>query len=516
MKQAVLMARVSSDEQAKGYSLDIQIEKLTAYCKKENITIVGVYKEDHSAKNFIRPEFNKMLTFLKESRGKIDFLLITTWDRFSRNVSLSFGMIERIRNYGCEVLAIEQPLDLSIPENLMLLSVYLALPDVDNKRRSIKITEGVRAARMQGYWLGIPPFGYKKQKNELNKSVLIPNEKAVIVKFIFNELARGKTQAELKPVLQKKFNTYFSRSTLSDLIRNKVYIGKIHVRSSENSFYVNGIHEPLVNEEIFYKAQENLDSNLKKKKFVKVKSEKEEFPLRGCIKCDNCLKNLTGSFSRSKNGKKYAYYHCNACGKTRLRVEDVNKRIRAILSEIKISAPAKKIFGQMVKHILSSEDSIKKRPSEKIEQEILRLEQRLQKIQDTYADNEIDLETFIQTSDRYKSRILSLRKELESNSNDKSLYEKYFTNGIDLLSNLTEFFEKANPERKRKILCSTFPENLYFGREKNRTPRINEAILLILNTSKGFSQKETGQLFKNLELSGVVENTGVEALTFPT
>lgn len=72
MKNAVIMCRVSSDEQAKGFSLDIQKEQLTNYCNRNNITIVQEYREDHSAKNFNRPEFQKFLQSVK----KIKVLLI--------------------------------------------------------------------------------------------------------------------------------------------------------------------------------------------------------------------------------------------------------------------------------------------------------------------------------------------------------------------------------------------------------------------------------------------------------
>ena len=57
MKKAVIMCRVSSDEQAKGYSLDVQFESLTRHCAREGVEIIKHYKEDHSAKNFSRPEF---------------------------------------------------------------------------------------------------------------------------------------------------------------------------------------------------------------------------------------------------------------------------------------------------------------------------------------------------------------------------------------------------------------------------------------------------------------------------
>ena len=47
MKRAVIMSRVSSEEQAKGVSLGVQFEQLKNYCKRKDIEIVAHYKEDH-------------------------------------------------------------------------------------------------------------------------------------------------------------------------------------------------------------------------------------------------------------------------------------------------------------------------------------------------------------------------------------------------------------------------------------------------------------------------------------
>ena len=55
MKTAVIMSRVSSEEQAQGYSLGVQEESLSRYCEKNNIEIVQKFREDHSAKDFNRP-----------------------------------------------------------------------------------------------------------------------------------------------------------------------------------------------------------------------------------------------------------------------------------------------------------------------------------------------------------------------------------------------------------------------------------------------------------------------------
>lgn len=87
MKTAAIMSRVSSDEQALGYSLGIQEEALQNYCAKNEIQVIYKIKEDHSAKDFNRPEFSKFMDYAKRYRGKIDYLFVTSWDRFSRNIT---------------------------------------------------------------------------------------------------------------------------------------------------------------------------------------------------------------------------------------------------------------------------------------------------------------------------------------------------------------------------------------------------------------------------------------------
>ena len=116
MKKAIIISRVSSDEQKKkGYSLWMQEESLTKYCHKEHIEVVKVYCEDHSAKNFDRPEWKKLMVYVKANKKNIDYIMFTTWDRFSRNISEALLVIDKLRSFGVEPIAIEQQLDLSIP-----------------------------------------------------------------------------------------------------------------------------------------------------------------------------------------------------------------------------------------------------------------------------------------------------------------------------------------------------------------------------------------------------------------
>ncbi|WP_238381681.1 recombinase family protein [Mucilaginibacter pedocola] len=154
MKVADLYVRVSTDEQAdKGYSQRDQEERLRRYCEINSITVHKVIFEDHSAKSFERPAWNKLLAEIKRTRGKRNLILFTKWDRFSRNAGDAYMMISLLRKLGIEPQAVEQPLDLTIPENKMMLAFYLAAPEVENDRRALNTFYGMRRAKKEGRWM---------------------------------------------------------------------------------------------------------------------------------------------------------------------------------------------------------------------------------------------------------------------------------------------------------------------------------------------------------------------------
>ena len=109
MKNVILYVRVSTDEQAgRGYSLRDQEQKLLSYCVK------------------------KLLEYCKKNKKIVHQLLFIKWDRFSRNTAESYQMIGVFNQLAIQVNAIEQPLDLTIPEQGLMLAVYLSMPTMKN------------------------------------------------------------------------------------------------------------------------------------------------------------------------------------------------------------------------------------------------------------------------------------------------------------------------------------------------------------------------------------------------
>ena len=173
MKVADLYIRVSTEEQAdKGYSQRDQEERLRKYCEINLISVRKVIYEDHSAKNFKRPAWLYYLKELRRCKNQSDLVLFTKWDRFSRNAGDAYQMISTLRKHGVEPQAIEQPLDITIPENKMMLAFYLAAPEVENDRRALNTFHGMRRAKKEGRWMATAPIGYINKTSENGKKYI--------------------------------------------------------------------------------------------------------------------------------------------------------------------------------------------------------------------------------------------------------------------------------------------------------------------------------------------------------
>src|SRR5450432_3711314 len=256
MKTANLYIRVSTDEQAdKGYSQRGQEEILRKYCEINEISIRRVIFEDHSAKTFSRPAWTRLLIELKKSKVKSDLILFTKWDRFSRNAGDAYHMISILRKINVEPQAIEQPLDLAIPENKMMLAFYLAAPEVENDRRALNVIHGMRRARKEGRYMGLAPIGYTNKTDEAGRKSITPEEpQAGILRWAFNQISEGvyNTEQIFKMAKEKGFSG--TKGLFWFAIRNPIYCGKIFIPKykDEESRFVKGLHEPIISESLYY------------------------------------------------------------------------------------------------------------------------------------------------------------------------------------------------------------------------------------------------------------------------
>ena len=58
--------------------------------------------------------------------------------------------------------AIGQPLDLTVPEQGLMLAVYLSIPEAENQRRSLNVISRMLRAFKHGRYVGNAPKGYSR------------------------------------------------------------------------------------------------------------------------------------------------------------------------------------------------------------------------------------------------------------------------------------------------------------------------------------------------------------------
>ncbi len=511
MKQrAYLYIRVSTDEQAeKGYSQKHQDDRLRQHCEHHNIEIVGSFWEDYSGKTFDRPQFNKFMEHMKKNRNSADLLLFLKWDRFSRNVAESYVMISKLAKMGIEPQAIEQPLDMSIPESKIMLAIYLAAPEVENDRRSLNTIAGMRKAMKEGRHVNMAPRGYRNARDENNNPIIEPGKDAHLIEWVFEETAKGvhNVMEIWKGVKAKGLKV--GRSQMWNLLRNPIYCGRIFVPAykDEKAMVIKALHEPLITTELFEEVQDVL--NGRKRKFPTRQTAKEELPLRGYLECKQCGSKITGSASKG-NGGKYFYYHCQHGCKERFKAELANKELIKNFVEVTSNLGVIRSLKESVEAHLRLSKTDKLEQVAKLRLEIEKAKGRITSARRLMLDKEIDSAEYREIKNEYEEEIGKLERKIDEISTLDSDLKEQISFCCDLMENLPKYFVAADLQAKQQILGSILSEKLVFEENSYRTIKLRKVISLICRPDKDYKDRGNKKSSENSELSNVVPGTGFE------
>ena len=497
MKQrAILYTRVSTDEQNSGYSPADQKERLVKYCNQNNIEIVGFYHDDESGKSFNRPQWLNIMNYLKKNSSSVDLLLFIKWDRFSRNVAEAYITINALQKYGVEPQAIEQPLNFDIPEQKIMLAIYLAAPEVDNDRRTLNIFHGMRRAKKEGRWLGNCPKGYRNSRDENNKPIIIPDgaKDEALIKKAFEQFATGIFNIEeLRRCLYKE-GLKLTKNAFAGVLRNRTYIGKIYVPAykDEPAQWVEGLHTPIISEDVFYTVQDVL-SGRKRNIPNKIQTVREELPLRGYLQCPRCGRTLTGSGSTGRSGDKFYYYHCGKGCKERIKADETNQIFTQKLRTLNINVQAIELLIKSLKTRLKADTGNNKAELEKITKEIEKSKQRINNAQVLMLDGELNPTEYKELKVKLEENIMRLTSEETKLRSNNTSFDKVLDACKKIVLNIHIAYAKADASTKQRIVGSIFPEKFIFENNRVRTTKANELIDRICSKINNSKENKTGQ-----------------------
>jgi site-specific DNA recombinase len=306
MTRVCLYTRISTDEDHQPTSLSTQRERLERYCQAmEDWHVVHAFADQASGVTLERPGLEQALGLARERR--FDLLLCYRVDRLSRKVRQLSGLCEELDRLGIVLKSATEPFDTSSAAGRMMLQMLGVFAEFEHATIVDRVTAGLERRVREGRWMsGRTPYGYTRAN-----SLLVPDPvKAPIVRRIFSLYAEGKLgttaiaralDAEGAPAPRRHG---WSPNALQLILANPAYRGLIRWNGS----LFEGLHEPLVDQELFQKAQQILrrrgeDASLRR-------GNPSEFLLSGLVRCDHCGRAYVGTSAHGRSSR-YTYYACS-------------------------------------------------------------------------------------------------------------------------------------------------------------------------------------------------------------
>lgn len=455
MKTSVIYTRVSSREQAEGFSIEAQVKACQKKAKDDGYRVLKVFRDEgFTGTSSDRPALQELLNFCKHDT--VHAVIIHKLDRFARSIVDHSALRAILLKYGTTLVSCTEQLG-NAPHEVFLENIMASMAQYYSDNLKTEVRKGIVERFESGYHLSVAPYGYVTTK-ESKVMHIVPNE-AETIRKIYSLYATGHYSFEsIAELLYKKGYTTrqkrkFNKSRIQEILKNVIYEGLVEYKKIGKK--VKGLHEPVVSTVIFNLAQQIMAE--RGNVLLKDKG-KYNFLYKGFVSCPECGKTLYAAYSRGGSGKKHLYYCCRSKTHKSVNIKeaDVQKAFDKKLEELQIVEGVMEIIDTNVKEVLEKkhrESSKNLNTNENALQDIKKERVDLYK---RYRKGEVSEATY---------------KEVESEIEDReavaqvSVHEEMI-DYYDLLSqlrmlsnfgsNISRYWEIANFDRRKEILCSMF------------------------------------------------------------
>ena len=473
-------------------TLDRHRRTLLKFAKDHNLPIGHIYEEVVSGETIEeREEIKKVLRDVENKMWQ--GVLVMEVQRLARGETEDQGRVARVFKYSStKIVTLSKTYDPNNEFDEEYFEFGLFMSRREYKTINGRLQRGRETSVKEGKYVGnTPPFGYKRIKLETCKGFsLEPDlEEADTIKQIFNLFAYAglsigniATKLDMMGIKPRK-SEYWSPSTIKDILRNPVYIGKIrwNVRKQEvstkdgkriksrprnpNSLLVDGLHKPIIDEETWNIVQSKRKLNTPPVPHNNVVKS----PLAGLVYCAKCGKPMQRRPYTLKQKEPTLICNNSRCDNISSKlyiVEDkIIQALKIWLENYKIDyeeliSKNKSIVGITIKDQLNQ---LKNRLSKE--------QSKLNKIYDYLEDGTYDKQEFTERLSIAKSKIKELEDRIEPLQIKQKQEEKANTEKtliIPKLQNVLDIYDRLESnEEKNKLLNIIIEKVTYLKTEKS-------------------------------------------------
>lgn len=520
-KRIALYARVSSEEQREGQTIDSQIAELERFAKEKGWVVTGIYKDDGWSGGLLaRPNLDRLRD--DASKARFDAVLLNDVDRLARDVT-HLGVIKRdLERSGIQLIFRKLPAENSPMRNLMV-NILGSFAEFEKELITDRTRRGKRhKVEVRKEFIGcIPPYGFnyvRKGVKDTEKGVLqLDTEEAKIVRDIYRwvdeeGLSSHKVVNKLNEmgIRPRKGATKWARSSVLRILRSEVYAGVWHYNKNErfeprvrtDSYkYKKQIKSSnrrkartewlpvllpeklrLIPRPMWDRVQDRLTQNLA----FSSRNSKHNYLLRGLVRCAACRARFTGEPSHNK-----FYYRCVArCKKVAtVKEESLNTTVwgaleEAVLNPSLIADSVAKLRER--KSSAMESNAIQLSDVEKSLEQIQKEEQRILEAYRLEIIGADQLNRELQSLSARKTSLQTLRNEL-SEPQETQLSEREIQTSVSNFCNqIADRLKSMTTEERQQLLQYLVKEIVFDG----STAKIRSVIPMQRLTTNGVSSGE--------------------------
>ncbi len=389
--------------------------------------LAGEYLEyiddGYSGSTFKRPGWMRLIEDCK--KGRVQTLIVKDASRLGRNyLGVENYLQEIFPMLRVRVICVSEQYDSKKDQPNVIISMENLVNDYYLKEMSLKQKTRIRANWKIGRITNTQtPYGYVCE--DIKEGWKIVTDAADIVRRIFRERIEGKTQSEIARRLNEEgidppkvyeskpgMPIFWSSRAIGRILANEEYTGvrivgkRISIKPGEKRMRCTSKSEQIRYEDdheaiVDRKTYDHVNSM--KQGRGKIERGTRDYIFKGMVRCTGCGRILSCKTSRYPN-----YYYCGFARESGI----MNCMRKGIYEDVL----KEKIWEILLEKSQAAKIQLSKLPNkidtDRMEREILVLNEKLAKIYDTLLEGHITQEEYVTFRDDIRSQVDSLKNDL--------------------------------------------------------------------------------------------------------
>lgn len=420
--KAGLYARVSTDIQMEGYSIEAQKEYLLNFAKSKEFNEFEYYIDGgYSGKDLKRPAIQRLIDDVKFHR--LDCVIVFKLDRISRSQKDTLFLIEEVFNkYNVGFISMRENFDTTTPFGKAMIGILSIFAQLERETILERTKIGIKKRAENGYWKGggKVPFPYTYDRN---KGTLVPVlEQVKLLYKMINLYLSGYSFEKIGTIVG------MNESLVEKRLLSRTSLGLVPYKNQE---YV-GRHPAVISEKTYNKIIETHKLRSKSRTAI-------HYLLSGKIYCGYC----GAKYRYQKWGKKVICY-CYSQQKSKPQfIKDSNCKNKRWDSFWIEEAVLKNIFKMKLDNNLFIDSDQIRYVNVKLEykKRLTKINYQIKNLINLLSDGLIntDVKNRISNLEAEKKNIIKTINNLKDNIIDNKVSTKY---NLESVWNLMSFEEK--------------------------------------------------------------------------